>query len=154
MKKSIKLFCAISFSLILAFIWNNISYGKLVILTFDEVCKKAEVIIIGQVLETNSYLLTEDEATIEPESVIKGIYKNREIRVRYGSPFYYVNEDMTKFVVGEEYVLFLRQYEGAYHAVGAQQGVYPIQDGKFILKGSRRETIESFIGRIKSVISR
>jgi hypothetical protein len=67
-------------------------------------------------------------------------------------PFYYHQEDSTDFVTGEKYFLFLRKYEGSYHAVGRHQRIYLIHDDKFIFKSSEKKSIQTFIELIKATI--
>ncbi len=153
MKKIIKLSYTLIISVVLVIVLNTLSLAKTVIYSFSEMCKKADLIVIGQVLETNTFLLTENTAIIEPSSVIKGIYEENTVKVRYGLPFYYAQCDTTNFVVGKEYVLFLRKSDNSYYAVGAHSGVYLIHDGKFVFKGSERKSIETFLELIKATIN-
>lgn len=146
---------AVLYIIMLIIIVSLMACAKLEIYSFDEQIKVSDAIIIGKVKGIEKNFFQRDVAFIEPIKTIKGNIKDKVIRIRYGkSLFFTVEEDSTKFIIGESYLLFLFNDGIFYRLVGADQGYYHVKKTEMIYTGCETIQLKDVIDRINKEIKK
>jgi len=128
------------------------SVGKIVVYSFEEKCLNSDVIGIGTVTDIRKSLFSYDKAYIRVDTVIKGRLVTQDVVVLYGNLFFTAKEDLTKFIIGGKYLVFLIAEGTTYWLVAAHDGYYRISNDNTIHLKGRRVPIESFIFKVKEVL--
>lgn len=112
------------------------AFAKLIIYSFEEKVNISNLIIIGKVISIKKSFISKDVAVVEVNKFIKGRLDKGIIIVKFGQAFYFVKEDMTEFEPNKKYIMFLKQDGANFRLVGADQGLYLINNDKIFFDGN------------------
>lgn len=132
----------------------DMAEAKVVIYSFKEKAKKADIIIIGKVVSVQTKYFSENVALVSIDEAIFGDLKSKEIKIKFGRKnIFFAKEDTTLLKDDEKYVFFLKMDESVYRIIGTNQGYYHIRDDNMVSRDTKQCPLEEFIKEIRKALS-
>lgn len=130
------------------------SKAKIALCLFEEKVILSDFIVVGKVVDLGKSISGGEIASVEIVQTIKGALERDLIEIEFGKnpSRNVVNEDITEFIVGESYVLFLRRNDPVFTLFCQFQGSYRIKEGGFVCFRNKNISTIDFIKEINQAL--